>query len=135
MHVQSIHTLGHVPCPYNSPRNGEQGVAVNQILRHCAITKELVVINPFKGTTSNENAHHGYYSADDFEHDEVHNGGNFPMSPSKLNPFNHCLEDDDQQMCSNDCDTDVLINNESNAHDDNLAEVMVDNVLYTPLDF
>eukprot|EP00057_Strongylocentrotus_purpuratus_P027290 XP_011681764.1 PREDICTED: uncharacterized protein LOC105446516 [Strongylocentrotus purpuratus] len=87
--------------------------------------------------TQNTRSDNTYYSADDFKHDDVHNGSNFPLSPLpfKLNPFYHCLEDDDQQMCSKDCDTDVLIYNESNAHDDNLAEVMVDNVLYNPMEF
>lgn len=84
---------------------------------------------PCTGPTSKASEHHGYYSVDDLDDDGGFNGKSIHPQFSKPDPFYHCLEDD-QKMGR---DREDLVKSESDNEDFSHADMMVENILYYPL--
>ena len=84
---------------------------------------------PCTGATSRASDNHGYYSVDDLHDEGGFNGKSIQPQFSKPDPFYHCLEDD-QQMGRNRKD---LMKNESDNGDFSQTDMMVENILYHPL--
>ncbi|XP_030839273.1 uncharacterized protein LOC115918574 isoform X2 [Strongylocentrotus purpuratus] len=84
---------------------------------------------PCTGATSRASDNHGYYSVDDLDDEGGFNGKSIQPQFSKPDPFYHCLEDD-QQMGR---DREDLLKSESDNGDFSHTDMMVENILYHPL--
>lgn len=84
---------------------------------------------PCTGATSRASDNHGYYSVDDLDDKGGFDGKSIQPQFSKSDPFYHCLEDD-QQMGR---DREDLLKREIDNGDFRHNDMMVENILYYPL--